>query len=214
MTKFGLTDDPNISQLALVNEPGLYYLIFTSRKKEAKKFQRWVRHEVLPAIRKTGGYELPGRPKTGSGDVSTEKIKTAQAKMLLAAAKDFRDVLSSESVQLLVGKATEIICGVPLLPLPEVEKDYSAEEIGRLAGLSANMIGRLANAHNLKTEEHGKYVLDKSLYSDKQVATFRYNERGKDKLLELAVKLKAENERRGSKRKAAGEKQEEGRPVT
>lgn len=40
----------------IVSEPGLYKLIMRSRKPEAKEFQRWVTHEVLPAIRKTGGY--------------------------------------------------------------------------------------------------------------------------------------------------------------
>lgn len=40
-----------------VNEPGLYALVFTSRKPEAKAFQRWVFSEVLPSIRKTGQYQ-------------------------------------------------------------------------------------------------------------------------------------------------------------
>ncbi|MBF6515576.1 phage antirepressor KilAC domain-containing protein [Nocardia cyriacigeorgica] len=40
----------------MVTESGLYSLIFTSRKPEAREFKRWVTHEVLPAIRKTGGY--------------------------------------------------------------------------------------------------------------------------------------------------------------
>ena len=40
----------------LVNEFGLYSLILRSRKPEAKTFKRWITHEVLPAIRKTGGY--------------------------------------------------------------------------------------------------------------------------------------------------------------
>lgn len=40
----------------LVNEPGLYSLILTSRKAEAKAFKRWITHEVIPAIRKTGVY--------------------------------------------------------------------------------------------------------------------------------------------------------------
>lgn len=40
----------------IVNEPGLYSLIFKSRKPEAKEFKRWVTHTVLPMIRKTGGY--------------------------------------------------------------------------------------------------------------------------------------------------------------
>lgn len=41
-----------------VNESGLYSLVLTSRKKEAKAFKRWITHEVLPAIRKTGKYEV------------------------------------------------------------------------------------------------------------------------------------------------------------
>lgn len=40
----------------LVNEPGLYSLILTSRKPEAKAFKRWITHEVIPSIRKTGTY--------------------------------------------------------------------------------------------------------------------------------------------------------------
>ena len=39
-----------------VNEPGLYKLIFKSRKPEAEAFQEWVFHEVLPSIRKSGMY--------------------------------------------------------------------------------------------------------------------------------------------------------------
>lgn len=78
----GVLDQPNVSQvvarleddekgihnldtpggrqdLLVVSESGLYSLILGSRKPEAKMFKRWVIHEVLPAIRKTGRYELP-----------------------------------------------------------------------------------------------------------------------------------------------------------
>lgn len=40
----------------IINESGLYSVILTSRKKEAKRFKKWVTKEVLPSIRKTGGY--------------------------------------------------------------------------------------------------------------------------------------------------------------
>lgn len=40
----------------IISEPGLYRLVMKSRKPEAKEFQRWVTHEVLPSIRKHGGY--------------------------------------------------------------------------------------------------------------------------------------------------------------
>ena len=42
-----------------VNEPGLYSLVLGSRKPEAKAFKRWITHEVIPAIRKTGSYQKP-----------------------------------------------------------------------------------------------------------------------------------------------------------
>lgn len=45
-------------KMLIINEPGLYKLIFTSRKKEAIDFQNWVYHDVLPSIRKTGNYSL------------------------------------------------------------------------------------------------------------------------------------------------------------
>jgi len=43
-----------------INEPGLYSLIIRSNKPEAKKFKRWIVHEVLPQIRKTGAYSIRG----------------------------------------------------------------------------------------------------------------------------------------------------------
>lgn len=45
-----------MQELTVVNEPGLYSLILRSRKPEAKQFKRWITHEVIPTIRKTGGY--------------------------------------------------------------------------------------------------------------------------------------------------------------
>lgn len=56
----GITDgtspmggNPNVN---IINEPGLYSLIIRSNKPKAKKFKHWITHNVLPAIRKTGGY--------------------------------------------------------------------------------------------------------------------------------------------------------------
>lgn len=52
-------------RVVVLSEPGLYRLIFISRKPDARRFQRWVTHEVLPAIRKTGAYaasaDLPAK---------------------------------------------------------------------------------------------------------------------------------------------------------
>lgn len=51
----GTSGNPNVT---IVNEPGLYALVLGSRKPEAKAFKRWITHEVVPTIRKTGAYGL------------------------------------------------------------------------------------------------------------------------------------------------------------
>lgn len=48
-----------IQEMTVINESGLFSLILSSKLPEAKKFRRWVTSEVLPTIRKTGGYHLP-----------------------------------------------------------------------------------------------------------------------------------------------------------
>ena len=59
------TDTPGgVQSVATVNESGLYCLVLGSRKPEAKRFKRWVTHEVLPAIRRRGRYALPGLAPT------------------------------------------------------------------------------------------------------------------------------------------------------
>lgn len=44
--------------MAIINEPGLYTLVLSSRKSDAKRFKHWVTHDVLPSIRKTGQYSV------------------------------------------------------------------------------------------------------------------------------------------------------------
>lgn len=45
--------------ITIISEPGMYALVFRSRKPQARAFSKWVRSEVLPALRKTGRYEMP-----------------------------------------------------------------------------------------------------------------------------------------------------------
>lgn len=74
-------------------------------------------------------------------------------------------------------KAAEVLSGVPLLPMEEAKEiTYSATDIGKLLGVSANKIGTIANKYNLKTPQYGKYFYSKSEYSCKEVETFRYYE--------------------------------------
>ncbi len=50
-------------EVLAVNESGLYSLVLSSRKTVAKRFKRWLTHEVIPAIRKTGSYSISEKPQ-------------------------------------------------------------------------------------------------------------------------------------------------------
>ncbi len=69
MFNIGRQGDVNI-----ISESGLYGLIGKSRKEEAKQFQRWVRKDVLPSIRKTGKYETQGKKSNAIKAPSRSKV--------------------------------------------------------------------------------------------------------------------------------------------
>lgn len=92
---------------------------------------------------------------------------------------DLMPNLSDEAKQCAAANIVNPIVGFEAVPLPVLEqKYYTAGEVGEMLEVSANKIGRMANKHGLKTEEYGKYFLDKSAYSSKQVEAFRYNDNG------------------------------------
>ena len=61
----------------IISEPGLYKLIMRSRKPEAKEFQRWVTHDVLPQIRRTGGY-IPTSESDSDEDIMARAVLVAR----------------------------------------------------------------------------------------------------------------------------------------
>jgi prophage antirepressor-like protein len=86
--------------LAVINESGLYCLIFTSRKPEAKRFKRWVTHEVLPEIRRTGSYfrkptRIAKEQKRLGCDADTAKVRCDQ----FAANKELHARMASEKAK-------------------------------------------------------------------------------------------------------------------
>lgn len=123
---------------------------------------------------------------------SRAMLLNAQYRMLkLLMGKPELQKLSPVAVETLGIKATESIINANLGEyLPEVEKTYSATEVGNALGITAAKVGKIANANGLKTDEYGITVMDKSRYSSKQVENFRYNERGKAKIKEILEKLK------------------------
>ena len=90
ITSHPITDSLGREQFAnFVNEDGLYDVILDSRKPEAKQFRKWVTSEVLPSIRKTGGYGMYQVPQT-----------FAEALMLAAQQQQQLEVAQAEQVRL------------------------------------------------------------------------------------------------------------------
>ena len=180
--------NPNVN---IINEPGMYKLIFKSRKAEAKEFTRWVTHEVLPEIRRTGSYGVKQRTQAEIEEKHREhermmkdlNLRGAQIlqsmidKELFPLTAETRTVFAHEVFKLVTGHSY-------LGMLPEsTEKWYTATEIGEAVGISANKVGRIAKAHGIKapegeSNEYGRWIFSKSQYSSREVSSFIYTEAG------------------------------------
>lgn len=85
----------------IVNEPGLYALVLGSRKPEAKAFKRWITHDVIPAIRKTGGY-IAGEESMTDDELLSRALLMANEKIKQRDARIAQ--LASENSELTVQK--------------------------------------------------------------------------------------------------------------
>ena len=165
----GIQGNPNMT---VINESGVYALVFGSKLPTAKAFKRWVTSEVLPSIRKTGGYHKSDAAQAKRADAMDRDSRTRAAKLLLKIAER---VEIPEYKAVCQAKAAEMVAGEMVIPLPVVDRrTYSAKEIGARLGISANRVGKLANLYRLKTPTYGKLFYSKSEYSPKQVETWRY----------------------------------------
>lgn len=174
-------------EASFISEGDLYRLITHSNLPAAEKFESWVFDEVLPSIRKTGSYSAGNDIKAMRAEAMMRNAKTREANLWLK----FAAVLDSRPhKQLCASYGTQVLTGGQrVLPLPEVEKTYSAEEVGAmLGGLSGQKVGRIATKHGLKVLEYGRLTLDKSRYSSKEVETWRYNEAGVEALRQIVSK--------------------------
>lgn len=109
-------------KMATINESGLYALVLKSRKPEAKEFSRWVRREVLPSIRKHGGYLTPAKLQEALLNPDTliqlaQNLKTEQKKNRLLEAQAetnapkvlFADAVASSKTSILIGDLAKIL---------------------------------------------------------------------------------------------------------
>ena len=113
---------------------------------------------------------------------SVQPIGELEDKMRVWAFVIEQTTLAPVAKETLLITTAETLTGISIGYRPQIEQTtYSAKELGDVLGISANRVGRIANAHGLKTKEYGLYYLSKSQHSDKQVEHFRYFEKSIDK---------------------------------
>jgi prophage antirepressor-like protein len=78
-------------EMTVISEPGLYSLILRSRKPEARQFRRWITHEVIPAIRRTGAYSRVSEIQALIAQYEGRISKYALGKLVLMAAQEMQD---------------------------------------------------------------------------------------------------------------------------
>lgn len=97
----------------IVSEAGLYSLILKSRKPEAKAFKRWITHDVIPAIRKTGGYHIPQTPaeQMAQGLLAAQKLLAEKDKRIeeMRPKEIFADAVTASETSILVGGLAKLI---------------------------------------------------------------------------------------------------------
>lgn len=167
-----------------LTENGLYEVLMLSRKPIAKQFKKAIK-ELLHNLR-TNKVVIASQKTKEELENERKRLNLEAYNALHNLADIYRDKNESYG-QILDAYATKELSGEFLLPLPETEKTYSATDIAKMLNVSANLVGKIANKNNLKTENYGKYVLDKSKYSSKEVQSFRYNEKGFNRIKELAI---------------------------
>ena len=127
--------------MTIVSEAGLYSLILRSRKPEAKAFKRWVTHEVLPSIRKTGAYLSPG--------MSNEQIK---ALVTTLEEEVYRRIQAENRLAKLEAHAEELArSAIPATPFGEL-----SQKTGRPR--TCLVRNYLRSAQEVKKEHFGTYI--------------------------------------------------------
>lgn len=99
-------------KMTVINESGLYALVFGSRLKSAQRFKHWVTSEVLPAIRKTGSYQAPqGKELLALAVLEAQKTIEEQSKAIerMKPKEIFADAVSTSQTSILVGDLAKLL---------------------------------------------------------------------------------------------------------
>lgn len=100
--------------MTIINESGLYSLVLSSKLPSAKKFKRWVTSEVLPALRKTGQYqvkELSGSELMARALIEAQNVLAAKDKVIeeMKPKALFADAVATSHTSILVGELAKIL---------------------------------------------------------------------------------------------------------
>lgn len=103
-------------EVIFINEPGLYSLILSSKLPNAKKFKKWVTSEVLPSIRKNGGY-IAGQETMSDDELMARALQVAQNKILerdkqietMKPKAIFADAVAASHTSILIGDLAKLI---------------------------------------------------------------------------------------------------------
>lgn len=103
-----------VQEMTVINESGLYSLVLSSKLPSAKKFKRWVTSEVLPALRKTGQYqvkELSGSELMAKALIEAQSVLAAKDKQIEAMKPKalFADAVTASHTSILVGELAKIL---------------------------------------------------------------------------------------------------------
>ena len=158
----------------------------------AARESKAVRRSLVDKLEDMQAIQVPTKSTSGLTEYRLAKAEQLKAQALeknIASARELMSMfprLGESANQVIVATLVNPLLGHEVVPLPAIEEHYStAGEVAAQLGCTANKIGRVANKHNLKTEQYGKFFLDKSRHSDKQVEAFRYNAEGVQALRHL-----------------------------
>ncbi len=145
-----------------VNEPGLYSLVLGSRKPEAKAFKRWITHEVLPSIRKTGVYVLPTVKQRG---LTTDDYLKAAAIVSGCRNERMPYVLgfleqAGFSIPKIQNQREELSDELMIVLNEAVTKHgFTARQLGALTGIDFGTISQYRRGRHRPSAERSRYII-------------------------------------------------------
>lgn len=168
----------SVEKETYIPENIFYKLCMKANNEVARRFQDLVCDEILPSIRKTGQYKVkqidPDKEERARKrlEIMEKNARVRESKQFSKLAEMTKDGRYKES---LIAISANTLAKQEILPLPRIEQEsYTAGEIGKILGISANLVGRIANEHGIKSDRYGYLAQDKAKYANKAVESFRY----------------------------------------